>query len=342
MPAFKAFYLLPLTTYRTPLRSDTLWGKLAWAIRLLYGEKELEKLIESYESGGPEAFYISSAFPFGIKEKTEELLHFLPRPMLPPPRTEDRQGDFLSQKIAMRQKKNLAKIAHYDLEQWENVAKAGELTSTDSAVFQAPRQRTAHMTHVTIDRATGSTLSLNNGGQLFHSPEKFLKPDKKAGVDRTGLFFLAQGDTTKVETALRYLRHIGLGGDRTTGKGTFELYKIADFELKSPATPNALMTLSLFHPKAEERLDLEKITEQNERYLNYKLVRRQGRMSPEFMVSSRYQKDIIPYFEEGSTFPISAFKNHLTAGFNPPAMKDLPENPARQYGHALFVPINIK
>ncbi|MBC7196763.1 MAG: hypothetical protein H5U39_05870, partial [Deferribacterales bacterium] len=73
----KIVYLYPKSTFRTDLRSDTLWGILCWAIRLVYGNEELERIIKSYIERKPE-FIISSTFPFIIKD--DKKWHYLPKP----------------------------------------------------------------------------------------------------------------------------------------------------------------------------------------------------------------------------------------------------------------------
>src|SRR5699024_624779 len=64
--------LKPCSAFGTPLKGDTLFGQLCWAIRHRFGETQLTKLLQGYTAGQP-FVVISDALPSG----------FLPRPSLP-------------------------------------------------------------------------------------------------------------------------------------------------------------------------------------------------------------------------------------------------------------------
>jgi len=66
------FTLTPLSAFGTPLKGDTLFGQLCWAVAYRFGEARLTELLEGYTEGRPFAV-VSDAFPAG----------FLPRPALP-------------------------------------------------------------------------------------------------------------------------------------------------------------------------------------------------------------------------------------------------------------------
>lgn len=60
------------SAFATPLKGDTLFGQLCWAIRNRLGEDRLNELLDGYTSGQPFAV-VSDAFPQG----------YLPLPKLP-------------------------------------------------------------------------------------------------------------------------------------------------------------------------------------------------------------------------------------------------------------------
>jgi CRISPR-associated protein Csm4 len=64
--------LSPLSAFATPLKGDTLFGQLCWAIRNRLGEAYLTELLAGYTDGRPFAV-VSDAFPE----------HYLPLPKLP-------------------------------------------------------------------------------------------------------------------------------------------------------------------------------------------------------------------------------------------------------------------
>ena len=63
----------PVSAFGTPLKGDTLFGHLCWAIANRYGEDRLVNLLAGYTEGRPFAV-VSDAFPSG----------YWPRPDLPP------------------------------------------------------------------------------------------------------------------------------------------------------------------------------------------------------------------------------------------------------------------
>ncbi len=64
----------PASAFGSPVRGDTLFGQLCWAIRDRHGEARLAALLTGYTAGDP--FLVASdGFPSG----------YLPRPELPPP-----------------------------------------------------------------------------------------------------------------------------------------------------------------------------------------------------------------------------------------------------------------
>ncbi|MEJ2445572.1 MAG: hypothetical protein P8Y42_19335 [Exilibacterium sp.] len=66
------YTLKPLSAFATPLKGDTLFGQLCWALRHRYGEQELSQQLEGYTQGYPFCV-LSDAFPAS----------YLPRPHLP-------------------------------------------------------------------------------------------------------------------------------------------------------------------------------------------------------------------------------------------------------------------
>jgi CRISPR-associated protein Csm4 len=299
----KIVYLKPKSGYRTSLRSDTLWGMICWAIRDLYGVEKLEALIESYQGGNRSAvqpFYISSAFPFKQVGKSKNC--YFPMPQLPV-REEDYQSlkgeNFEAQKEELRKLKKERKKHLIEQYLFEKIIK-GEQSDNDIE-DKAPHQETLAVTHNTIDRIKGSTLELKGQGQLFHVEENFLldKDNESKNQETVGLFFLAKGDLTLLEAALRYLEHTGIGGDKGIGKGNFEI-TVEDFELSEPADYNAMVNLSLYTPiKTETEIWQNSKSE----FLNYTITDRQGKVGGLALNKKNIWKEVVTMFKEGSSFP---------------------------------------
>lgn len=298
----KIVYLKPKSGYRTSLRSDTLWGMLCWAIRDLYGAEKLVDFINSYknESSDTKPFYISSTFPF--KQVGRDFHLFFPTPQLPilEKAYQPLEGEtYEAQRKDLRQRKKERKKHLIERDLFEQVINGGisEIPNEE----KSPKQETLAVTHNTINRIKGGTLELNKQGQLFHVEENFLLDPKNETKNKetVGLFFLAKGDTTLLESALRYLEHTGIGGDKGVGKGKFEI-SIKDFELKEPSDYNAFVNLSLYAPTEDETNNWQKSESE---LLNYTIIDRQGKVGGLALNNKNIWKEVVTMFKEGSCFP---------------------------------------
>ncbi len=332
----KIVYLLPRSGYKAPLRSDSLWAALCWAIRMLHGNKELCELIKAYngESTTRAPFYISSAFPFlQVKNKR---IPFLPRPFQPL-RIELPEADAPFEQVIkqMREWKEVDKYAFMDAGLFE-YAYGGGLAP--GKTFPEPEVTVRPMAHNTIDRLQGSTLSINNRGQLFHTEERFIRAEDEQA--KAGLYFLVKGTDDLLSSpecylagALRFLEHYGIGGDRSIGKGRFRI-DWEDLHLPEPADANALLNLSLYHPKNEE---LARIQSENSPLLQYKLESRRGWKN---LQSREVKKDPVLYFTERSVFPLPEEPVDVF-GCNQEVGEHVAGHTIYQYGYGFMVKIKI-
>lgn len=302
----KIIYLYPKSTFRTILRSDTLWGILCWGIRNVYGNNELECILNSYTQRNPE-FIISSTFPFF--EINGNKYHFLPKPNLP--ETYQALNNITrKEKIqSAKQRKKIKKIQFLELndyqifiaipQQRQDIIKNIAFNKQEYSISI----KSESISHNTINRLKGGTLKLNNeSGQLFHVDEYFIQlisAEKEDNFDvdmPKGLFFLVKGNTEKLEGALRFLNHIGYGGDRNTGKGKF-YYEIKDFNIQEPEDYNAVTNLSLYYPTEYEIKQFK-----GNPLFNYQIEERQGFLG----FNNNYNNSLKPItsmFVEGSVFP---------------------------------------
>ncbi|MGB9774665.1 MAG: type III-A CRISPR-associated RAMP protein Csm4 [Bacteroidota bacterium] len=288
----KAVYLTPHSSLSTELRSDTLWGLLLVAIRYVLGENKAEEIAKACIQGQP-PFVISSAMRF-IEEESKRIC-LLPRPILRPyPVDVNSEEDMIRLKKAKKQKT-------IPFEKWEKLinGEAGENQLVEELIAHATDERKQSGTfeeqdvlHIAVDRMSGKTLELDGTGQLFYTEELFVRGG--------GLFFLVAGDITLIEPALRYLEHVGFGGDISVGKGKCTV-EIEDFTLRTPAQPTHMVTLSLYKPTDNEL----SFYRQSSGRLWYELEVRSGRLSPSTAFGSvaTPEKKSVVAFAEGSTFP---------------------------------------
>lgn len=327
----KIVYLKPRNSFKNPLRSDTLFGSLCWAISMIHGNQKLDDLLKGYhEKDLAFPFFISSAFPYLIKE--ENPICFLPLPIEPVKTTDVIADSFKNERLKLRQWKKAGKRTYTNVEHFEYSYCSGK---APNLVAVAPKIEVLPITHNTIDRVIGGTLSINDHGQLFHTNEYFLKP-KQANKQKqqAGLYFLLKGDDQLLEGPLRFLEHYGIGGDRSTGRGRFDISAIKDFELKEPDEANAVMALSLYYPTEKERTFYQNV---EDRVLNYKLVERKGWKA----LQKGSQKLPHLLFKEGSLFPPLPWNEDLLYGESPKAGVHDAGYDITRYGFGFMIKIKI-
>ncbi len=324
-----AVYLEPQSGYKTPLRSDTLWGALCWGIRHVHGEDKLVEFIKAYKEGG-DTYSLSSCFPY--IEREGEKIHFFPRPKLHTPYKSFNAKTFdegVKKMSGRKEKKKRSKYVSQAV--FEKILQSGSLPDAYE-MTDYPVAKAYPVTRNTINRIDGGTLDRDGQGQLFHVDEYHTNG---------GLFFLVKGKLDLLRGALNYLEHTGFGGDRSVGKGWFKIHYDENFELNEPSKANACTTLSLYHPKKQEIANFEA---DSENIFSYKLEMRGGRLG--FLNYKQVNKDAILMFQEGSVFPIENYDEEQF-GYNPIVLEPNEEyNPGLKhkvshYGIGFMVKMNI-
>jgi CRISPR-associated protein Csm4 len=305
----KIVKIIPKTNFHTYLHSDTLWGNLVYAYKLLYGETALENLLENYLKGDI-PFVVSSVFPYEIiKNGTEEILYYFPKPLLggetikaesPEDMTiikEFKSIRFVEQRIFeeylngnLDDKSLFDRFKLFMIEENKKKEEKNENVIKENKFRYLKNITSIYNLHNSIDRMSGSTLRAESRGQLYWE-------DEYAFGNEMGLFFLAEiSELDKFEALLRLLSHIGIGGNRSIGKGSFE-FEIKEHEFNLPSECNAYVSLSLYHPSKDE---LENLASKNAN-LFYDISTRIGFVGKDFNNIAQ-EKNPVNCFTEGSTF----------------------------------------
>ena len=326
----KIVYLKPLGGYATELRSDTLWGTLCWGVKHLWGNGALTQFTEAAAAGQPE-FVVSSAFPY--KQYGTERIPFFPNPLLLPP-TQSKQDataalenarllkrfkaieyvegtDFVSiLRGELRAEGLMERLRQQYRDRLIAIEEKREyLPSPQDRDRSAPVLEEYSMTHNTINRRRGGTLERlgednEPAGQLFHAGECYWSdPYSDGKTPNTGIFFLVEGDASKLEPLLMFLRHWGFGADRSTGKGFFDA-SIQDFSLPEVelGQANALVNLSLWCPTEAELHAIDGSNGPKQ----YRVETRCGYVGRH---DAYLRKHPVRYFKEGSILPLVSDEN---------------------------------
>jgi CRISPR-associated protein Csm4 len=346
----KAVFLKPRSSYKSTLHSDLLWGAICWAIQNLYGDQKLEQFLYSYRAESWEdVFFISSALPCFIakKEASPDKKHicFLPKPNA---FIEDKsvlEGSLAEVKEKLRKHKKSRGAAWLNKEAFEY--KYGGLATEPADLAFFPDVEIRPMTHNTIDRIDGGTLELNKRGQLYHTEEHFVVSKNTSAEQNetswpydTGLFFLLKYEKEEVlqvlETVFRFLEDHGIGGDRSVGKGAFEI-SLEDFEFIEAEDANALMTLSYYHPKLDG--SIYQAIEKGEGAIRYKLKSRQGWKTRQIKGE---MKAPMLYFDEHAIFPIpTGHTPNAVYGKNQIVGTHENGHDIYQYGYAFMIKVKV-
>lgn len=272
------------------LHSDTLKSALFVAGIELFGADAMSKdFLES--------FRISSCFPYLKKE--EQFLYFLPRPLM---------VDFQEQlsifgSSEQDQVKLVKKIAFIEKDLLCTILEKGNATvdktmlTKDGSFVSRVMDLDAHtildtspQQHVTVDR-------------LFEADANPYVIDKLYFEADAGLYFLIDTKQEvsllkKLTRLLEYLGDCGIGTDKHSGSGQFEIMNVGTMDL--PAEGNRQMALSLYCPdKTNNYQELAGIDKSE-----YELIRRGGYIAnpanPRHLV---IRKRSVYMFKEGSVFP---------------------------------------
>jgi CRISPR-associated protein Csm4 len=335
-----AVYLWPRGSLSSDLGSDTLFGAVCWGLKVL-GLADIDQLLEAFD---PPRFAFSSAFP--VYRHNGATVRFYPRPVwleLNPAQEETLAGEerhsnpALTAKAARMKVRDRAKRLHevaYLSEELFAQAAQGHLDAADllrqrkaaggSAtgaeledrllVTPAERERVvAHngrlprlmqqsaAQHNQIDRVAGATVE----GLLFYANETYF-------AGGAGLWCLLRTTPEDLDglirPALRYLADTGLGGNRTAGKGHFDI-EVAD----TPPLPdagtaaNGWVTLSRYLPLAGE-------WDKTARPLGYRLANLWAKREKRYATAGvtgpePIYKRRLRLFEPGSVFPLGQRKD---------------------------------
>jgi len=243
----------------TIIHSDTLYSAIH------------QTWLKVYEANGPLPIKISSAYPF------VDDIYFLPKPGLEPPGFEDTE---LRETYA-KPVKSTAYLSHKIFERWikREAVDYGEMEKETKLLEESVRKEIRP--RVKLDR-------INSASALYHIGEvSFAK-------GRAGLYFVIQCSEDvykKLQGVMKILADEGLGGERSSGCGRFEVQFLEDFILPQADNGKRFVTISLYYPASQE--EFKGAME------SYQLCRRGGWTAGR---GKNYPHRRVIMFSEGSVF----------------------------------------
>ncbi len=242
----------PLTAFGSPIRGDTLFGQLCWAVRERFGEERLSALLDGYTQGRP-FLVVSDGLPAG----------HLPRPQLPI----GRLG--LGDEVKADQRKTFKKRAWMpeaaiggqpdlrasiralcaELAKEANEKKQKCKESKKQKNEKGPRWKAVVHLHNSISRTTGTTGdgAFAPYGQDEHVWEGGGQSD--GGLDLHCVLDEARLSRDELAGLLGDVGRIGYGRDASIGLGKFAIEEVCADRPAGHPQANAWLTLAPAAPQ---------------------------------------------------------------------------------------------
>lgn len=224
----------PVTSFCSPLQSDTFFGAFCWSYLYRYGEKALNELLHYYKTGNPDIIF-SNAFPRGrlpmpigaggFKEKKEIL---------------STKQERYKKYIINKKKEHLITIT---LDEFNQVINGVEPSFSGSIKTEEKTVSWRNM----VSREAYTVESIEGEGSLFEVEETY----SRGGYD---IYIYSTLERNVLECTLKEMFQAGIGAQRSVGKGAFKItgeLKIAD-DFRIPEKPNGFVALSNFVPLKQE------------------------------------------------------------------------------------------
>lgn len=219
--------LRPLSLFQTPLRSDTIWGHICWAIRLLSGEDELKKFLDQYKSGSF-PIVVSDAFPDG----------YMPIPKYP------RIMKFFEKDKSKFNPKRLKKVKYIPISVYRKLEESFDAFLDELGIYLSKDDTkddidnycmTFDEWHCSINRVTGNVEK----GMLFSRECSYFKENLAPVIYVRSTF-----DKSYIREIFDFIGGNGYGADSSVGRGRFEFQISSDVGWEDSKSPNAFISLS--------------------------------------------------------------------------------------------------
>jgi CRISPR type III-A-associated RAMP protein Csm4 len=310
----RADYGVSLKTYQ----SDAMYAALISC---------LAKIGEDIPDNGDLGFVISSLFPFYQKDSDAKAVYFFPKLLhqqLPKLNDVSKAKDI--KKVSWLETSFFEKIINgYNLFENED-----DIKNIDGIFLTSEKIESDFISSQVMQRVTVS--------RDFSEDAKPFYMDRIHFKDKSGLFFIVNGDTNLLDAALNILQHEGIGTDRNVGNGYFEV-KTDVIELDLPNS-DMVTNLSMFCPESE--MQLSKML--NHDKVAYDFTKRGGWITTN--PYNTYRKKTIQMFTPASVFN---FKDEMSkpailgkiVDLNPNLSFEKIDHSIWRTGRSIFIPIKL-
>lgn len=302
------------------IASDTMYAALISC---------LAKLGKEIPENGDLGCTISSLFPFYQKNAASNTVYFFPKPLKQTLPTSDE---------AIKERKKVKKVAWLDANYFSK-ALNGEQLFDEKTIGNL--HNGVYLTDEAIDKdfitsQVSPRVTVSRDGQEDAKP---FYMDRIMFKDYSGLYFIAEGETTLLDKAIALLQSEGIGTDRNVGNGYFE-YETNEVEIIMPEESDCSIILSSYIPESQEQLSEMLGSEK----IAYDFQRRGGWITTP--PHNTLRKKYVYAFTAGSVFASKCNdieqKGLVGVDLNPTInWAQKVEHPIWRCGRALFLPIKL-
>lgn len=310
--------LKPKSSFITPIQSDTLFGSMIWALKMIEGEKFIENIIEETKNYNPPFIFsnpiINGNYPiFG--ELSEEFLNEIDNTKLK--KFDRKRIEFYK---AMKKKKYISRSVFEELLNGKKLEQIYlevlEGKRDFSTLEKRKNPRNSRINENFLEEMLNGTTDEN---KKINKENKFFKIEGRIRnqINRLGIISEEENDTRlfeqneirffeeteieifvkirdnfnmkKFEQGLKYISFNGYGKSASTGKGQFEIIKMEPEKVFSEGkAKNSFVVLSNYIPNKKDNIEV----------INSKLLTKK----PKAYMTENPFKDYFICYTEGSYF----------------------------------------
>ena len=295
----------------------------------------LAKTGVKFPSDGNLGFVVSSMFPYYQLDEKEKPVYFLPIPMCA------KRSELADPLMA----KKMKKVQWVDSTLYSAFLSGEALDGGVGEFF--PYIQESYLSHFQLpEDLSGSKEFVKSEisqrvtieSRLGHEDAKPYFVDRVLFRHYSGLYFLAEGNTSLLDKALQILSLEGIGTDRNVGFGYFD-FDTDEIMIDLPREANHQVSLSLLIPESKEQLSILLDSED----VAYDFIRRGGWITT-FPYNS-LRKNAIYGFLPGSVFYKDPEKDCETIGkivdLKPELGELTPNHPIWRNGKAIMLPVKL-
>lgn len=218
------------------ISSDTLYAALTASL----AKVDCKSIPEDGDLG----FAISSTFPYYQETENDDPVYFFPKPLF------QKMPELSNEELSLA--KSIKKVSWVDKEYFERTLAGENLFMANSnskndvnGAYLSSRKVDKGFVYSQVVQRVSVSRNGNDDAKPFYMDKIYFK-------GYSGLFFIAEGDTTKLDKALKILSLEGIGTDRNVGNGLFE-WETSTIDLKIPERTDHVVCMSLFFPESKEQ-----------------------------------------------------------------------------------------